>query len=120
MKLLGKWFISALGLLLAAYLVPSISVASFVVALLVALVLGFVNIFLKPILLILTLPINILTLGLFTFVVNGLLFWFVASFVDGFEITATGWHGLGVAMLGALIVSVCSYAGNHLLFSDRD
>ncbi len=120
MKLIVKWFISALALLLVAYLVPDIVVASFWTALLIAAVLGIVNILLKPLLIIFTLPINILTLGLFTFVINGFLFWFVASFIEGFDITSTGWRGFGVAILGAFIVSIFSYIGNQLILRDHD
>ena len=120
MKLIVKWFISALALLLAAYLIPDIEVTSFWTALLVAAALGLVNLLLKPLLILFTLPINILTLGLFTFVVNGFLFWFVASFVQGFDIVPTGWHGFGIAILGAFVVSVFSYIGNQILVRDHD
>lgn len=120
MKLIVKWFISALALLLVAYLVPDIVVASFWTALLIAAVLGIVNILLKPLLIIFTLPINILTLGLFTFVINGFLFWFVASFIEGFDIISTGWRGFGIAILGAFVVSIFSYIGNQLILRDHD
>ena len=109
-RIITKWFISALSLLLAAYLVPGIEVEGFYIALIVAVVLGIVNIVLKPIFLILTLPVNILTLGLFTFVVNALLFWFVASFVDGFRV-----EGFIAAFWGALIVSVGSFLANKIV-----
>ncbi|HET8575093.1 MAG TPA: phage holin family protein [Candidatus Paceibacterota bacterium] len=110
MYLLAKWLIAALALLLASALVPGITISSLYVALVVALVLGFLNAIVRPVLILLTLPINILTLGLFTLVLNGLIFWFVASFVQGFEV-----HGFFTAIVGALFVSVVSWAGNQLL-----
>ena len=79
MYLLARWLITALAVMLAAYLVPGITVSGLYTALWVALVLGIINAIIRPILLLLTLPINLLTLGLFTFVLNGLLFWLVAS-----------------------------------------
>src|SRR5579872_4583470 len=101
MKILLHWIIGALAVLVAAYLVPGITVSSFVTALIVAALLAVLNILLKPILVILTLPINILTLGLFTFVINGLLLWLVGSFVKGFEVS-----GFIAAFLGALVISI--------------
>src|SRR5947199_771774 len=80
-------------------------VESFVTALITALVLGLVNTLIRPVLIVLTLPINVLTLGLFTFVINGLLFWFVASFVPGFFV-AGFWSAVG----GAIIYSLLSWA----------
>lgn len=109
MKLFIKWLIAALALLLTAYLVPGITVSSFYIALIVAVLLGIVNIVLRPILVVLTLPINILTLGLFIFIINGLLFWFLASFVQGFEV-----DGFWTAVIGAIIVSLISWFGNQL------
>jgi putative membrane protein len=79
-------------------------------ALWVALALGIVNSILRPILLLLTLPINLLTLGLFTFVVNGLLFWFVSVVIDDFRVDGFWW-----AVLGALIVSAISTVGDRLI-----
>lgn len=115
MRIIARWFITALSLLLATVLIPAIHIASFWTALLVAVILGIVNLLLRPILIILTLPITILTLGLFTFVINGLLFWFVASFVKGFTIDATGWAAFGIAIAGAFVVSVFSYIGNAVI-----
>ncbi|GMQ95335.1 MAG: phage holin family protein [Patescibacteria group bacterium] len=110
MIILAKWLIVALSLLLTAYLLPGIQVASLYIALIVALFLGVVNVVLKPILVILTLPINILTLGLFTFVINGFLFWLLSTFIKGFEV-----DGLLVAILGAFVVSVLSLLGNAFI-----
>ncbi len=104
-----RWIINALLLMLVPYIVPGVSVASFYTALVTALVLGFVNVIIKPILIILTLPINIITLGLFTFVINGLLFWFVSSFVKGFTIT-----GFWPAFWAALVYSIFSIIINMI------
>ncbi len=113
MYLIAKWFISALSLLLAAYLVPGISVSSFYIALIVALFLGIVNAIIRPVLIVLTLPVNIISLGLFIFVINGFLFWFLSTFIKGFYVS-----GIGVAIIGALVVSVFSYLGNRF-FVDK-
>lgn len=110
MHLLTKWLLNALALLLAAYLVAGIRVDGLYVALIATLLLGILNIIVKPILIILTLPINILTLGLFTFVINGLLFWFLGTFVKGFHV-----DGFLAAIMGALIVSIVSSLGGKLL-----
>lgn len=110
MKILGKLLIVALTLILISYLSVGITVEGFYVALIVAVILGILNVLVRPILIFLTLPINLLTLGLFTFVINAFLFWFVASFVDGFEVS-----GFLAAFLGALIVSVANYAAEEML-----
>jgi putative membrane protein len=110
MKLLTRILITALALLLVSYLIPGIEVASFYAAIIAALILGLLNILVKPILVILTLPITILTLGLFIFVINAGLFLFAASFIDGFAV-----DGFISALLGSLIVSVISAFANRLL-----
>lgn len=110
MHLLTKWLLNALALLLAAYLIPGIHVEGFYVALIASLLLGVLNIIVKPILIILTLPINILTLGLFTFVINGSLFWFLGTFLKGFSV-----DGFLPALLGALLVSVISSLGGKMI-----
>lgn len=91
----------ALALLLAAYIVPGITVTGFAVALVAALVLGIINLVVRPILFILTLPITILTLGLFTFVLNAMMLMLAAYFVEGFAIS-----GFVPALLASLVVSV--------------
>ena len=101
--LILRWIISALIIILVAALVPGISISGIYAALIVALVLGFVNTIIRPLFILLTLPINILSLGLFTLVINALLFWFVASFIKGFEVS-----GFLAAFLGALILSISS------------
>lgn len=100
-KILLKWLAFTLAVLATAYFVPGISVTSFVVALFVALVLGLVNTFIKPVISILTLPINILTLGLFGIVLNALFFWFASLVVTGFAIT-----GFVPALIGSIVVSL--------------
>ena len=114
MRIVLGWIINALALLALPYIFNSIRVESFVTALITALVLGLVNILIRPVLIVLTLPINVLTLGLFTFVINGLLFWFVASFVPGFFV-AGFWSAVG----GAIIYSLLSWALSSLLLSDK-
>ncbi len=108
--ILSRWFVVTLSLLVAAWLVPGVSITGLYIALVAAVLLGLVNLLIRPILILLTLPINILTLGLFVLVLNGLLFWFIASFVDGFRV-----DGFFPAVLGALVVSVVSYLVNKLL-----
>ena len=90
MRLLITWLINALALLALPYIFTSIHVATFVTALVAALVLGLINTLIRPILVLLTLPVTLLTLGLFIFVINGLLFWFVGSFLTVFASTASG------------------------------
>lgn len=98
-SILANWIISALAIILASQYVPGFHVNSFTTALIVAVVLGIINTLIKPIILILTLPINILTLGLFTFVINALLLLLVARFVPGFTI-----DGFIPALVGAVIL----------------
>jgi putative membrane protein len=113
-KLLLVWLINAVALMAVAYLLPGITVASFVTALIAALVLGLVNAVIKPILILLTLPVTLLTLGLFIFVINGLLFWFVGSFIDGFVVSGFWW-----GMLGAFVYSIVSWLLSALLLPAR-
>jgi putative membrane protein len=111
-RLLAVWLINALALMAVAYLLPGIAVADFFAALVAALVLGLANAVIRPVLILLTLPVTLLTLGLFIFVINGLLFWFVGSFVTGFVVAGFWW---GVA--GAIVYSVVSWALSAVLFS---
>ncbi len=110
MRLLVVWLINALSLLAVAYFLPSVTVASFYIALITALVLGLLNTLIRPVLVLVTLPITILTLGLFTLVINALLFWFVTSFVAGFQVA-----GFWSAFWGALLYSVISSLASWLL-----
>jgi len=110
MYALIRWFINALVLMLIPYLVNGVQVANLFSALMTALILAFVNAIIRPFILILTLPINILTLGLFTLVINALMFWFVASFVKGFNI-----DGFWPAFWAALIFSAFSMILNYFV-----
>jgi putative membrane protein len=105
------WLINALALLALPYLVPSVHVDSFLTALVAALLLGLVNTLIRPILVLLTLPVTLVTLGLFIFVINALLFWFVASFVKGFTV-----GGFWSAFFGAIVYALVSWAASHLIF----
>ena len=96
------WILNAVALLAVAYLLPGIAVASFGSALIAALVLGLVNMLVKPVLVLLTLPITIVTLGLFLIVINALLFWFVGSVLKGFQVNGF-WWAVGGAILYSLI-----------------
>ena len=108
MRILLVWLINALSLLAVPYVLPSVSIDSFYVALVTALLLGLVNTLIRPLLVLITLPISILTLGLFTLVINGLLFWFVASFVKGFHVGGF-WSAFWGAIVYSLISSVVSW-----------
>lgn len=113
MRLIAKWIIVALTLLALPNFIPGIAIDSFSTALLVAFFWGLANLIIRPIILLVFLPINLLTLGLFTFVVNALLFWGI-SFVKGFEVAS-----FTAAFLGALVISVVSILMNFIL-KDRD
>lgn len=110
MMLLFRWLLNALALLLVANLVPGIHVGSLYTALLVALVLGIINAVLRPLLLLLTLPITVLTLGIFALIVNALLFWLASTVVKGFMV-----DGFVPAFWGALLLWVLSWGTNMLL-----
>lgn len=110
MRLLLGWAINALALMALPYLLPGIQLRGLGAALIVALVLGLLNTLIRPVLLVLTLPINVLTLGLFTFIINGLLFWVTARMVGGFEVSGFWW-----AVLGAIVYSLISWAISALL-----
>ena len=110
MKIISRIIVSALALVLTARLIPGIEVDGVYVALISAFVLGVLNTIVKPILIILTLPITIVTLGLFMFVINAGLFMFAASFIEGFSVA-----GFLTALLGSLIVSVISAVANSFL-----
>ena len=102
MKIIVRWLLLAAALLLVAHLYPGVSVASFGAALIAALVLGLFNTLVRPLLVLLTLPVTLLTLGLFLFVINALMFWAAASVLDGFNVA-----GFSAALIGSLIYSVC-------------
>jgi putative membrane protein len=108
--LLLKWLIMAVSIIVSAYLIPGVKVSGFFAALWVALFLGIVNILIKPILILITLPINILTLGLFTFVINASLILLGSSVVKGFEVS-----GFLVAVIFSIVLSLINYALGSLL-----
>jgi putative membrane protein len=111
MSVLLVWIINAVALLGVAYLMPnSIQVSSFWSALIAALVLGLVNTLVRPVLVILTLPVTLLTLGVFILVINALLFWFVGSILQGFQVGS-----FGSAFFGALLYSIISFLLSWLL-----
>ncbi len=102
MKILLRWLLLAAALLLVANLYPGVEVKSFGSAMLAAFVLGLLNTLLRPILVLLTLPVTLITLGLFLFVINALMFYFAASMLNGFHVTS-----FGAALIGSLIYSLC-------------
>ncbi|GIK86007.1 MAG: phage holin family protein [Burkholderiales bacterium] len=110
MRILLLWLINAAALFLLPYVFRWVEVDSIGAALVAALVLGLINALVRPILFVLTLPVTLLTLGLFIFVLNGLLFWAVGSFVDGFRV-AGFWSGV----FGAIVYSLISWALASLL-----
>lgn len=110
MRLLLGWAINAGVLLLLPYLIPAVTVTSFPTALLVALVLGLMNAVVRPILVLLTLPITVLSLGLFLFVINGLTFWLAARVLEGFAVAGFWW-----AVLAAAVYSVASSVVSSML-----
>ncbi|PWF45078.1 phage holin family protein [Massilia glaciei] len=114
MRLLLTWFINAAALLALPYLMDSVKFASIGSAFIAALVLGLVNALIRPVLVLLTLPVTMLSLGLFIFVINGLLFWGVAQFVPGFHVT-----GFLPAILAAIVYSIISWALSALLLSKK-
>ena len=103
MKLLLRWVLLALALLAVSYLYGGVHVQSLGSALLAALVIGLMNAIVRPLLVLLTLPVTLLTLGLFLFVINALMFWAAASMLQGLQVA-----GFGAALIGSLIYSVCS------------
>ena len=105
-----RMIILTAGVFLAAYLVPGINVVGYGPAIKAAILLWILNIFIKPLLLIFTLPINLLTLGLFTLIINGFLLWFVGNVVSGFVVA-----GFFTAILGAVVISVFSILLNRFI-----
>lgn len=114
MRLVAKWIITALAFLALPSIIPGIAIASFSTALLAAFFWGLANLIVRPIILLVFLPVTLLTLGLFSFVVNAILFWGIGSFVKGFTVA-----NFMAAFLGALAMSVVHVFVNFLL-KDRD
>lgn len=114
MRLLLIWAINAAALFALPYLMTSITVDSVGTAIIAALVLGLVNALIRPILVLLTLPVTLLTLGLFIFVINGLMFWAVSQMVGGFHV-AGFWSAVG----GAILYSVISWILSALILKEK-
>lgn len=112
-KLIARLVINALALMLIAYLIPGVAVRDFPIALLAALIIGLVNALIRPLLEILSLPITILTLGLFSFVLNALMFWLAAYLAPGFDVA-----GFAPAFWGGLIFWAISW-GTNAAISDK-
>ncbi len=110
MVLITRVLLAALTLLLIAEFIPGIEITGAYPAIIAAIVIGLLNAVVRPILFVLTLPISILTLGLFIFIINAALFWFAASFIDGFSVTSF-WS----ALIGSLIVSAVSALGSRFI-----
>lgn len=109
MKLILRWLITSAAIFAVPYLVPGVHIANFYAALIAALVIGLINMTIRPILLLLTLPITLLTLGLFTLVINGLMFWLTSTIVKGFSV-----DGFVPALLGSLVFWLIAWLGNAL------
>ena len=99
-----RWAVSSLSILIVAHIIKGIEISNTWIVVVVAFVLGIINAFLRPLIVLVTLPINILTLGLFTFFINGFLFYLVSKIVKGFTIT-----GFWPAFFGALLFSIISF-----------
>ena len=115
MRLVLTWLINAAALLAVNSLMDSVDVTSIGAALVAALLLGLVNTLIRPVLLLLTLPVTLVSLGLFIFVINGFMFWLVAHMVNGFHVDSF-WAAMG----GALLYSVVSWALSTLLLKKSD
>jgi putative membrane protein len=113
MGFLIQWVISGLAILITAYLLPGVAIEGFLAALVTALVLGLINAVLRPILILLTLPLNILTLGLFTLVINALLIMLASTIVPGFAVQGFWW-----ALLFGVVLAIVNFALNPLLKSN--
>jgi len=108
--IITRWLVITVAILLSSILIPGIRVDSLITVLIAAAVLGLINVFVKPILIILTLPLNIITLGLFSFIINAFLLMLVAHFVRGFEVDA-----FFTAFLGALVISCTNWLANRFI-----
>ena len=117
LKLLAKWLLSASALLFVAYLYSGVEVSTFTSALLAALVIGLLNAVVRPVLVVLTLPVTVLTLGLFLFVINALVFWAAAAVLDGFQV-----RGFVGALVGSLLytaIGMVIESALERLFADK-
>jgi putative membrane protein len=114
MRFLLSWLLNALALLAVAYLVPDIHVTGLGAALIAAVVIGLVNMLIRPLLVILTLPITVLTIGLFILVINGVLFWAVGRYLQGFEVNT-----IMAGIIGALSYSFISWLLASLVLGNK-
>ncbi len=114
MYLIARLVLNALALMLVAYLIPGVTVTSFVMALFAAIIIGLVNALIRPLLQVLSFPVTILTLGLFTLVINALMFWIAAALAPGFSVS-----GFGPAFWGGLVFSVIGWATNSAIFDRK-
>jgi putative membrane protein len=114
MRFLAKLLLNGLAIIAAAYLIPGVVVTGTTPALIAGAILGFVNAIVRPVLIVLTLPLTLLTLGLFIFVVNAICFALTAAIVPGFDLS-----GFAAAFFGALIVTVVSWIVNAALVEER-
>ncbi|MBD3250996.1 phage holin family protein [Candidatus Uhrbacteria bacterium] len=114
MKLLIRWLISAAAIYAVPYIVPGVEIANVYSAIIAALIIGLINLIIRPILILLTLPITMLTLGLFTLVINALLFWFASTIVEGFHV-----QGFVAAFLGALAFWLIAFIGNAIAGTEQ-
>jgi len=115
MKLLFVWALNALALLLVTYVIPGVHIASLSSALVAVLVLGLVNTVIRPLFVLLTLPVTLLTLGLFLFVVNALMFWFAGDILSGFRV-----DGFVAALFGSIVYSIASWLFSSLVRGKED
>jgi len=114
MKLLFRWVLNALAILAIARFVDGVELSGFYAALITIVILGLINALIRPVILILTLPVNLLTLGLFTFVINAIMFWFAGTVVNGFS-AAWFWP----AFIGAVLMTIASWIISALLANDQ-
>lgn len=112
--IITRWVVITVAILLASYLVPGIKVDAVTTAVIAACVLGLINVFIKPILVVLTLPLSILTLGLFYLILNALLLKLAAYFVSGFEVT-----GFFAAFFGSLVISIVTWLANSFISNHK-
>jgi len=115
MRLLVTWLINAVALMALPFLMSSVVVTNFTTALIAALVLGLVNTLIRPVLVLLTLPVTVVSLGLFILVINAFLFWLVSQWIEGFDV-----RGFGSAFLAAILYSIISWALATLILKDND
>ncbi len=115
MKLIIRWFSVSLGFFVAAQYVPGIAITGFGTAIVLAALWGILGVLVRPILVVLTLPVTILTLGLFIFVINAALFWWLGGIIQGFAV-----DGFGSALLGSIVLSLVSSLTNWFLMKFQD